>query len=109
MGGGHTINISRLHPNTFDYMGVFSAPGAADGNAEYDKTLEQQKANGFKLYRIAVGKKDLIFDRVTAYRAKLEQMGFPYKYRKSEEIGRASWGKEGVSKDRSRWSRKNKK
>lgn len=84
MGGMHTVNISRLHPNTFDYMGIFSAPGAADGDAEYNKTLEQQKANGFKLYWIAVGKTDFLFDRVTAYRAKLDQMSFPYKYRESE-------------------------
>jgi enterochelin esterase-like enzyme len=84
MGGGHTINISRLHPNTFDYMGVFSAPGAANGDAAYNNTLEVQKANGFKLYWIAVGKTDFLFDRVTAYRAKLDQMGFPYQYRESE-------------------------
>ena len=62
MGGYHTLHISRYYPNTFDYMGLFSAAIMPREDAtgkvysNFDQTLQQQMVNGYKLYWIAIGK-----------------------------------------------------
>lgn len=90
MGGYHTMHISRFYPNTFDYMGLFSAaimPREDATNSVYsdiDGTLKNQMDNGYKLYWIAIGKTDFLYDANKEYRAKLDAMGMPYKYVESE-------------------------
>jgi len=90
MGGYHTMHISRFYPNTFDYMGLFSAaimPREDATNSVYsdiDGTLKTQMDNGYKLYWIAIGKTDFLYDANKEYRAKLDAMGMPYKYVESE-------------------------
>ncbi len=90
MGGYHTLHISRFYPNTFDYMGLFSAaimPREDATNKVYsdiDGTLKTQMDNGYKLYWIGIGKTDFLYDANTAYRAKLDAMGMPYTYIESE-------------------------
>ena len=90
MGGYHTMHISRFYPNTFDYMGLFSAaimPREDATNSVYsdiDGTLKSQMDNGYKLYWIAIGKTDFLYDANTEYRAKLDAMGMPYEYIESE-------------------------
>jgi enterochelin esterase family protein len=90
MGGFHSLHISRLYPNTFDYVGLFSAaimPRQTNGNSAYeriDETLATQMKNGYKLYWIACGKTDFLYKNNTEFREKLDKMGMKYVYRESE-------------------------
>lgn len=90
MGGFHTLHISRYYPNTFDYIGLFSAAIMPREDAtgkvysDFDQTLQVQMENGYKLYWIAIGKTDFLYDANTAYRAKLDGMNMPYEYVESE-------------------------
>lgn len=90
MGGFHSLHISRLYPNTFDYVGLFSAaimPRQTNGNTAYeriDETLATQMKNGYKLYWIACGKTDFLYKNNAEYREKLDKMGMKYVYRESE-------------------------
>ena len=90
MGGYHTMHISRYYPNTFDYMGLFSAAimpredATSSVYSDIDGTLKTQMDNGYKLYWIAIGKTDFLYDANKEYRAKLDDMGMPYEYVESE-------------------------
>lgn len=90
MGGFHSLHISRYYPNTFDYVGLFSAailPNQDVSHEVYrniDGTLKTQMENGYKLYWIGMGKTDFLYDSGKEYRAKLDSMGMKYTYRESE-------------------------
>ena len=90
MGGFHSLHISRYYPNTFDYIGLFSAAIKPDNKVtskvykDIDGTLNTQIKNGYKLYWIAIGKTDFLYKDVAEYRAKLDKMGMKYIYRESE-------------------------
>ena len=90
MGGFHTLHISGYYPDTFDYMGLFSAAIMPDKNVQskvydhFDQTLAAQKENGFELYWIAIGKDDFLYKANADFRKKLDAMEFPYIYRESE-------------------------
>ena len=90
MGGYHSLHISRYYPNTFDYVGLFSAAIMPDAKvtskvyANFDETLKKQMDNGYKLYWIGIGKTDFLFKFNEEYRAKLDKMGMKYVYRESE-------------------------
>jgi enterochelin esterase family protein len=90
MGGFHSLHISRYYPNTFDYVGLFSAailPNQDVSSEVYkdiDGTLKTQMDNGYKLYWIGIGKDDFLFSNVQDYRAKLDAMGMTYSYRESD-------------------------
>jgi len=90
MGGYHSLHISRYYPNTFDYVGLFSAAIMAREDAtgkvysDFDKTLQAQMDNGYKLYWIAIGKTDFLYDANKEFRAKLDDMGMSYDYIESE-------------------------
>jgi enterochelin esterase family protein len=90
MGGYHSLHISRYYPNTFDYVGLFSAaimPNDKVTSKVYenlDSTLKTQMKNGCKLYWIGIGKTDFLYKNVTDYRAKLDGMGMKYTYFETE-------------------------
>ncbi|MFN8206716.1 MAG: alpha/beta hydrolase-fold protein [Bacteroidales bacterium] len=90
MGGYHSLHISRFYPNTFDYVGLFSAAIMANDQVKskvyenFDATLEAQMKNGLKLYWIGIGKTDFLYKAVTDYRAKLDKMGMKYTYVETE-------------------------
>lgn len=90
MGGFHSLHISRYYPNTFDYVGLFSPAvnpreGAdPDVYSNIDESLKAQDKNGTKLYWIAIGKTDFLYEQVTDYRKKLDNMNFKYVYHESE-------------------------
>jgi enterochelin esterase-like enzyme len=90
MGGYHSLHISRYYPNTFDYVGLFSAAIMAREDAtgkvysNFDETLKAQMDNGFKLYWIAIGKTDFLYDANKEYRTRLDGMGMKYTYVESE-------------------------
>lgn len=90
MGGFHSLHISRYYPNTFDYVGLFSAailPNqdvSAEVYQDIDGTLKEQMENGYKLYWIGIGKTDFLYGSNVEYTKKLEAMGMPFTYHESE-------------------------
>jgi enterochelin esterase-like enzyme len=90
MGGYHSLHISRFYPNTFDYVGLFSAAIIPSDKVKskvydnFDETLKKQKDNGFKLYWIGIGKTDFLYQAGADFRAKLDKMGMKYTYYESE-------------------------
>lgn len=90
MGGYHSLHISRFYPNTFDYVGLFSAAIMSNDKAtskayqNFDSTLEAQMKNGYKLYWIGIGKTDFLYKANEEYRAKLDKMGMKYTYVETE-------------------------
>lgn len=90
MGGFHSLHISRLHPHTFDYIGLFSpaiyplAGSIPEIYMNMDDSLGAQKNNGYSLYWIAIGKNDFLFDQVARYRANLSSLGLPFTYIETE-------------------------
>ncbi len=90
MGGYHSLHISRYYPNTFGYVGLFSAailPNEQATSKVYlnlDETLKTQMKNGLKLYWIGIGKTDFLYKNNVEFREKLDKMGFPYKYFETE-------------------------
>lgn len=90
MGGYHSLHISRYYPNTFDYVGLFSAAIIPNDKVQskvyenIDSTLETQMKNGYKLYWIGIGKTDFLYKNIVDYRAKLDKMGMKYTYLETE-------------------------
>ncbi len=90
MGGFHSMHISRFHPKTFDYVGLFSAAimpredATAKVYSNIDATLKTQMENGTKLYWIAIGKTDFLYQANVDFRKKLDGMGMKYEYRETE-------------------------
>ncbi|MEZ4794909.1 MAG: alpha/beta hydrolase-fold protein [Flavobacteriaceae bacterium] len=90
MGGFHSMHISRYYPNTFDYVGLFSAAIMPREDAtgkvytDIDGTLATQKNNGYQLYWIKIGKTDFLYQANADFRKKLDTLGMPYEYEESE-------------------------
>ena len=90
MGGFHSLHISRYYPDTFDYVGLFSAailPQQGASSKVYedlDGTLIKQKENGYKLYWIGIGKTDFLYQNVLGYKEKLDKLGMSYTYHESD-------------------------
>jgi len=90
MGGFHAMNISRYYPDTFDYIGLFSAailPSQNPSSKVYqdmDGTLQRQMENGYQLYWIGIGKADFLYNNNVAYKEKLEAMEMPHIYVESD-------------------------
>jgi enterochelin esterase family protein len=92
MGGFHTFHISKQYPDMFGYIGMFSAamiPPGENARAEiYDKADEKLK-NLFsqkpKLYYIAIGKDDFLYQANADFRKKLDDNGYTYKYFETPE------------------------
>lgn len=94
MGGMHSSAISARYTNTFDYIGVFSAPPISSirsTNEDRDKNIEEfvnklkiQQANGFELYWIACGDTDFLYQSVLDSMEKMDEIGFNYTYRESD-------------------------
>lgn len=92
MGGFHSLYISANHPNTFDYIGLFSPailpPAEVAASipiyTDLDMKLKTQSLNKYRLYSIVIGKTDFLYQNVTDYRSKLDQMNFKYLYKESD-------------------------
>ncbi len=87
MGGFHSLYIALNHPRTFDYVGLFSAglvPQFAGDNPVYEKLDAKLKALDVKLFRIAIGKEDFLYEVNKDFRGRLDGLGVPYEYLESE-------------------------
>ena len=90
MGGFHSMIISRLNPESFGWVGLFSA--ATDRHRtrqsavyeDVDARLARQLEAGPRLYYIAIGRDDILYDANVEYRAALDAAGYPYVYVESD-------------------------
>lgn len=98
MGGGHTQTITNDNPDMFGYIGVFSMGIMNRGPRNLDALkleqeritkLEALKKSGYKLYWIACGKDDFVYDGVVTLRETLDKVGLKYIYR--ESTGGHTW------------------
>ena len=84
MGGGHSFNISRQYPKTFDYVALFSAAVRGFNEEQVQAGLKAQRDNGFKLYWIACGTDDFLYKLNCDYMKYLDSIDFPYTWRESD-------------------------
>lgn len=91
MGGYHSMHISKEYPDMFDYVGLFSAaikPQEGVSSPVYDnleQKLARQFANAPKLYWIAIGDKDFLYEANKEYRRLLDSNGYKYTYQESPD------------------------
>ncbi len=98
MGGYQTQNITNAHPEMFQYIGVMSMglfssfrPGA---NNQYNKEahvkqLTALKESHPKVYWIAMGKEDFLYETAGRLTALYDEVGLKYTYRENQ--GRHDW------------------
>jgi len=91
MGGYHSLHISKYYPDLFDYVGLFSAAARFHENSECPvyqdekAQLDRQFAKGVKLYWIAIGREDFLYDENVKLRQYLDEKGHPYEYYENGE------------------------
>lgn len=91
MGGRHTATISQYYPDMFDYVGLFSAavrnypdsPETPEVYRDLEGKLKTQFEKNPKLYFIAIGNKDFLYDSNKQFRDLLDKKGYPYEYYES--------------------------
>ena len=96
MGGGHSFATSRRFPDTFNYIGLFSAGLhiSGDRNKSFYELLQENKevqgqlaklfAGKPALYWIAIGKTDFLYQQNADLRRYLDEKGYPYEYVETE-------------------------
>jgi enterochelin esterase family protein len=90
MGGFHSLHISKYYPDTFDYIGLFSAAILPNRNPntevyqDMDGALRRQMENGYKLYWIGIGRADFLYQNNLQFKEKLEAMGMPHVFVESD-------------------------
>lgn len=90
MGGFHSLHIAQYYPDTFGYVGLFSAAVFrcdATRSEVYNNPDERLKALFAakpKLFWIGIGKEDFLYEENVRLREKLETMQYSYEYYESE-------------------------
>lgn len=79
MGGGHTISATNLYPEMFDYI----CPLSAAGSSTPEQVAALKKA-GVKLYFLACGNTDFLFQGAEEMHARLNEQGLEHEYFVSE-------------------------
>ncbi|MBQ7020196.1 MAG: esterase [Bacteroidales bacterium] len=82
MGGGHTISASGMYPGTFDYICPLSM--GAQRTPELDAQLQGIKKAGYKLYWLACGNTDFLFENANELDKALTANGLEHTYYVSE-------------------------
>lgn len=91
MGGFHAMHISKEYPDMFDYVGLFSAAvfrGEAEKSDVYagmEDKLKTQFAKRPKLYWIAIGSEDFLYEENVEYRKLMDSNSFQYEYYESAD------------------------
>ena len=78
MGGGHTLAASALYPGKFAYICPLSI--GTTQSAELDKQLKAVKKGGYKLYWLACGTSDFLYDRAKELDAALTKNGLTHTF-----------------------------
>ena len=82
MGGGHTIAASGMYPNVFDYICPLSM--GANKSDELAAQLQGIKKAGYKLYWLACGNTDFLFEQANQLDEALTENGLEHTYYVSE-------------------------
>ena len=82
MGGGHTIAATGMYPNVFDYICPLSM--GAHKSDELSAQLQGIKKAGYKLYWLACGNTDFLFDQANELDQALTENGLEHTYYVSE-------------------------
>lgn len=82
MGGGHTIAATGMYPDKFDYICPLSM--GSRKSPELDAQLQGIKKAGYKLYWLACGNTDFLFDQANELDAALTENGLEHTYYVSE-------------------------
>ena len=82
MGGGHTIAASGMYPNVFDYICPLSM--GANKSEELSAQLQGIKKAGYKLYWLACGNTDFLFEQAHQLDEALTEKGLEHTYYVSE-------------------------
>ena len=82
MGGGHTIAAANLYPGKFDYICPLSM--GAQRTPELDTALQGLKKAGYKLYWLACGNTDFLYENANSLDAALTANGLEHTYFVSE-------------------------
>jgi enterochelin esterase family protein len=82
MGGGHTISASGMYPDVFDYICPLSM--GAQRTPELDAQLQGIKKAGYKLYWLACGNTDFLFENANELDKALTANGLEHTYYVSE-------------------------
>lgn len=91
MGGFHSLHTSKQYPDLFDYVGLFSAaifPFEGATSPIYDDMegkLKTQFEKNPKLYWIAIGDQDFLYEDNVKYRKLLDDNKYPYVYFETPE------------------------
>ena len=78
MGGGHTIAASGMYPNVFDYICPLSM--GANKSEELSAQLQGIKKAGYKLYWLACGNTDFLFEQANQLDEALTENGLEHTY-----------------------------
>ena len=92
MGGFHSLYISALYPDMFDYVGLFSAANSvedstgdnADVYSNFDKKLAIQFSKAPQLYWIGIGKADFLYEENMKLRKLLDNKNYKYTYMETD-------------------------
>lgn len=91
MGGFHSLHISNEYPDLFGHVGLFSAKvlpvenATSEVYADFPGKLAAQFAKNPRLFWIAIGEKDFLYDENKKLREVLDTNGYPYTYYESPD------------------------
>ena len=85
MGGGHTITASLLYPGFFDYicplsMGIMNRDGDEEVLKNYETQFKALKDEGYKLYFLACGDSDFLFESAKTLDKMLTDNGLEHSF-----------------------------
>jgi enterochelin esterase-like enzyme len=90
MGGYQTQNITAAYPDKFKYigvmsMGLFSSVRPEGYNKDlHVKQLKELQKNNPKVYWVAIGRQDFLYESVVKLKELYDEIGFKYTYRENE-------------------------
>ncbi len=79
MGGGHTLRVTTLFPETFDYICPLSI-GVRGDAADIDKQLQAVKKGDYKLYWFGCGSSDFLWEIAKDLDAALTRNGMEHTF-----------------------------
>ncbi|MCE5204812.1 MAG: hypothetical protein LLF80_01715 [Porphyromonadaceae bacterium] len=87
MGGGPRKAEASMEDSFGDIKKFVESnyPNSVNAVVEFVKKLQVQQKNGFKLYWIACGDTDFLYQSVKDGMKKMDEIGFNYSYRESSE------------------------
>jgi len=85
MGGGHTITTSLMYPGFFDYicplsMGIWNRDNDPEVIKNYETQFKALKEEGYKLYFLACGDTDFLFESAKALDKMLSENGLEHTF-----------------------------